>query len=604
MLRDRFYYAYRVTYPCGGPPMFLDSVVPVPDQKITRKHIRGTTYIYYLTGTKRDPSTGKPKPDWKAIGRQLPDRSNKMNPNQNYLLYFPEEELPEIRENAFHSGCQKVGAWLVIRKVIKDYGLDSLMRTIIGKDSGLFLDLAAYSIITEGNAAQYYPDYAYNHPLFTSDMKIFSDSKISDFLKSITDDQRLMFLEDWNEERNHRQNIYISYDSTNKHSDAGDVDLVEAGHPKVDTGKTIFNYSIAYDQNNAEPLLYESYMGSIVDVAELQRMVEKVEGYGYRNIGFVLDRGYFSKEHIRYMDSKGFNFVIMVKGTKDLVSSIVREKSGTFENSRRYFIREYEVYGITVNRRLYPTDARDRHFHIYYSPYKCAAERAELNRRVNKMLDWCKERQGKAVKAPEDFRRYLKLCYRNDFLSPEKKAEVKPEDNIFMGGEEDHDAIDAELQLCGYFVIITSANMTAQEALITYNSRDASENLFRADKSYLGNSVESVHFSDSTEAEIFIEFVALIIRNRIFTLLRKAMAEQHQKLNTLTVPAAIRELEKIEMIRQPTNIYILDRAATKTQKKILTACGINTNDYKDDIKELSHTLMKMNDGYSKEDRDQ
>ena len=584
--------------------MFLASVVPVPDYKITRKRIRGTTYIYYLTGTKRDPVTGKPQPDWKAIGRQLPGTPDRMNPNQNYLLYFPEEELPEARENSFHSGCQKAGAWLVIRKIIKDYGLDRMMRTIFGKDSGLFLDLVTYSIITEGNAAQYYPDYAYNHPLFTSDMKIFGDSRISDFLKSITDDQRLLFLEKWNEKKDHRQHIYISYDSTNKHSDAGDVDLVEAGHPKADTGKTIFNYSIAYDQSNAEPLLYESYMGSIVDVAELQLMVEKVEGYGYRNIGFVQERGYFSKENIRYMDSKGFDFVIMVKGMKDLVSSIVRENGGTFENSQRYFIREYEVYGITVTRRLYPSDTKDRYFHIYYDPYKCAAERAELNCKVNKMLDWCKEHQGKAVKAPEGFRRYLKLYYSHDFLRPERKDEAKPEDNIFMGGEENHEVIDAELQRCGYFVIITSASMTAQKALLACKSREASEKLFCGDKSYLGNSVERVHSSDSTEAKLFIEFVALIIRNRIFTLLRKAMAEQHQKLNTLTVPAAIRELEKIEMIRQPTNIYILDRAVTKTQKKILTACGINTNDYKDDIKELSHTLMKMNDGYSKEDRDQ
>ena len=34
--------------------------------------------------------------------------------------------------------------------------------------------------------------------------------------------------------------IYISYDSTNKNSQAGDIDLVEFGHPKDDQGKEIF----------------------------------------------------------------------------------------------------------------------------------------------------------------------------------------------------------------------------------------------------------------------------------------------------------------------------------------------------------------------------
>lgn len=67
--------------------------------------------------------------------------------------------------------------------------------------------------------------------------------------------------------------------------------MVEFGASKVDTG---------YDLNNSEPLMYEKYPGSINDVSQLQFMVEKVKGYGYRNIGFVLDRGYFSKENLRY----------------------------------------------------------------------------------------------------------------------------------------------------------------------------------------------------------------------------------------------------------------------------------------------------------------
>lgn len=53
-----------------------------------------------------------------------------------------------------------------------------MLARIIGRDSGLFLDLAAYSIISESNANQYYPDYAYNHPLFTREMKLYSDSKV------------------------------------------------------------------------------------------------------------------------------------------------------------------------------------------------------------------------------------------------------------------------------------------------------------------------------------------------------------------------------------------------------------------------------------------
>lgn len=64
----------------------------------------------------------------------------------------------------------------------------------------MFLDIAAYTIITENNAGQYYPDYAFNHPLFTDNMKVYSDSKVSSFINSITREQSIAFQDERNEE--------------------------------------------------------------------------------------------------------------------------------------------------------------------------------------------------------------------------------------------------------------------------------------------------------------------------------------------------------------------------------------------------------------------
>ena len=33
--------------------------------------------------------------------------------------------------------------------------------------------------------------------------------------------------------------------------------MVEFGHPKVDMGELVFNYAVAYDTHNQEPLFYE-----------------------------------------------------------------------------------------------------------------------------------------------------------------------------------------------------------------------------------------------------------------------------------------------------------------------------------------------------------
>jgi len=40
----------------------------------------------------------------------------------------------------------------------------------------------------------------------------------------------------------------------------------------------------------------------------------KARGWiGYKNIGFILDRGYFSKSNFEYMDSCGYSFSVMMK---------------------------------------------------------------------------------------------------------------------------------------------------------------------------------------------------------------------------------------------------------------------------------------------------
>ncbi|MGX8775074.1 MAG: IS1634 family transposase, partial [Bacillota bacterium] len=323
---------------------------------------------------------------------------------EKFRQYFPEEALPE-EEGNFRSSCIYAGAYYVIRKVIQDCGLDEKLGKILGRDAGLFLDFAAYAIMTEDNAAQYYPDYAYNHLLFTEEMRIFSDSTIGEFLQRTTRDQRIEFLNEWNTGRDHRERIYISYDSTNKNCQAGDIDMVEVGHPKEDNGKPIFNVSVAYDGSNREPLFYESYPGSIVDVSQLQYMLGKAQGYGYRHVGFILDRGYFSRENIRYMDKCGYEFVIMMKGMKALVSEVVGMVRGTFEKDRGCSIRSYRVNGTTVSRELFSSDERKRHFHVYYSERKAAAEREEFEQKIDRMAAILKEKEGEKAEFDPVFER-------------------------------------------------------------------------------------------------------------------------------------------------------------------------------------------------------
>ena len=546
-----------------GSKMYFDFRVKIPEDtgKISLNKRKDTTYVEYTYNRKYIPEKRYNVPQRTTIGKVDPSDSTMMFPNPNFVKYFPEIELPETRDRSKRSGCIRIGAYVVIKKIIEDYKLDEMMSRIIGKDSGLFLDLATYSIITENNAGQYYPEYGYNHPLFTTGMKIYSDTKVSDFITGITPDQSVGFLNEWNTSRDHREKIYISYDSTNKACQAGDIEIAEYGHPKDGKDYPIFNYSIAYDRNNREPLFYEEYPGSIVDMAQFQIMLEKAKGYGYKKAGFILDRGYFSKANIHFMDKNGYDFVIMVKGMKKLIREIILEKRGSFEDVRANSIRQYKTYGTTLEHLLFPSDTKNRYFHLYYSSSKQANEQEQLEARIDRMKRSLAKTYGKVREMDPGYKHYFDPIYYHE----------GQEDQLLQIAREKEDVIQEEIRLCGYFCVITSKKMNAKEALELYKSRDASEKLFKGDKSYLGNKALRVQTDEAVEAKIFIEFVALVIRNKIYTYLKDAVIEDDNKANYMNVPAAIRELEKIEMIRQSDGEYRIDHAVTATQKTILKA---------------------------------
>ena len=225
------------------------------------------------------------------------------------------------------------------------------------------------------------------------------------------DDQRIAFVNEWNRTRDHREKIYISYDSANKVCQAGDINLAEIGHSKDDSDKPIFNYAVAWGNGNRQPCFYEAYPGSIVDVSQLQFMLEKAEGYGYRHIGFILDRGYFSKGNIDFMDSQGYDFIIMVKGMKKLVREVVTSVLGTFEQSCSTSIRTFKVNGTTVRHQLYPSDEKERNFHIFYDEKKHMAERSKQEQDIDLIAKQLKFWEGMQVHPNGKYAKYFDLIY-------------------------------------------------------------------------------------------------------------------------------------------------------------------------------------------------
>lgn len=565
--------------------MFLKCKVTIPEVpgKLVRKNRGGQTYIEYEYERVYDPVKQYTYPKRASIGKVDPDDPTKMTPNENFLKYFPDEALPEEADRSDRSPYLNVGPYVVLQKLIRESEMKELLTAYMNDDdAGFLLDLASYSIISENNAGQYYPDYAYSHPLFTPGMRMYTDSKVSDFLQNVKPEQIVGFLNSWNKGRNKRQKIYISYDSTNKNCQAGDINLLEYGNAKVDAGLPIYNYSVAFDTTNREPLFYEQYLGSINDVSQLTCMIDKAHGFGYRNLGFILDRGYFSRKNLTYMDQMGYGFLIMIKGMKSFIRDIILENMGSFENKRSQYNDRFDVYGTTIKRPLFEGEERNRYIHIYYSDGRAYGEKQEIKQKIKRLKAYLKQYVGKECESfgPE-IQKYFYIHYEDDGRTL-KLAEEKTQ------------AIEEELSLAGYFAIVSSDNMTAKEAIERYKSRDASEKLFRADKSYLGNKSMRVGSDAALSTKIFIQFLALILRSRIYTALKDKCESMLKKPNYMTVPAALKELEKIVMIRHLDGVYRLDHAVTKTQKIILDSFELKEANVHYHAREIGKILQEAN----------
>ena len=122
-------------------------------------------------------------------------------------------------------------------------------------------------------------------------------------------------------------------------------------------------------------------------------------------------------------------------------------------------------YGVTVEKHLFSGDKHKRYFHLYFSPSKMAAERDRVEKKIAGMAATLKSLEGQKVELPKEYLNYFHCHF--------MKGKTKDEAKTFLYAEEKESVVQRELDLCGYFAIITSETMSAEQAYILYKGRDA-----------------------------------------------------------------------------------------------------------------------------------
>lgn len=531
---------------------------------------KNNQYVYLTKEVKYHKELKRSAPNRILIGKL--NEEGLLIPNDNYFDIFVDEK--DLLEPCDRSDVMIIGPSFITNELSKRSELYTLLDSIFSEKANKLLDIATYMVMSENNVMQYFEDYGYGHTLFNVDN--FTDNTISELFKEIRIKDIDTFISAWVNLYTDKE-VYISYDSTNMNNTSGNIELSEFGKAKDNDDLPQINMSLAYNQTDGVPLFYEIYPGSIVDMTECEKMVERARRYGVKDIGFIIDRGYFSKKNIRYFENNGYDYIIMAKANAQFLKEIIDEYGAVIRNGYSYYLKGHELYGMTIEKKLFDSE-KNQYVHIYYNGLEAEKEKIALNNHFSKLDEKLESLKEKKIKKKEDVE-YYKKFYKLGF----------DENGYFLNYQRKEETIRKYIDNTGIFVIITSKKMDAIEALETYRDRDCVEKVFRMDKSYLGNDVFRVHDTAKLEAKVFVSFIALILRNEIHKAIKPLYLKNKKEY---TIPKVLKDIDKLSLTKLSDEKYNQRYALTKKQKEIFKALGIPLEKYNEYVKEMKILLNK------------
>lgn len=581
---------------------YAEEIVDIP----TNVSVNKKGYVYYNADTywtnSKDMSHKYAGHTKVCIGKILVPGSDwavdpRMHPNNNYYRLFNVEKLPVA---PVRSDSISVGVITAVTELSVTYGLTEVLVNVFGEeDSCLILDLAMYMLVQESAVFQHFPHWGWNHALFSETIR--SDSYISVFEReNLTIPKINLFKTLWAQKAIGDGKVFFCYDSTNSNSQAEGVFLVEKGHAKDDPSLCQVNTDYVVRQSDGLPVTFTVFPGSINDIAEASEMIsffdkllgdrspdhEKIE------ITLVSDRGYISEENVLLMDDAGIGFLLMLRRNMGITDAMLEAHSSEIRSAANY-IEDRDQYAASYEAPLFNQDDIIRYFHIVWDPILESRHRknlynevAGMQKRIQKLIE--RKTQISEEEAKRYSRWFILDLQETGTLKVKKKGRGKGTKTVsaftICSAVKNIAAIDRDLEKCGFYILVTSAKMTARDAVLAYSKRDCVEKVFMALKSFLGMNKLGTQTDEGIHAKSLIWFVAAILHSLLFIHTEQLRLSDRK---TYTVPSTIDLLEEITADKNLTTTkYERRYKPNKKQSSIIHALGLSVENIDERIANL------------------
>lgn len=517
--------------------------VPLPQRGIIRYKKKDTVYVYHITRMYRNEK-GKPTNDRISIGK-IDDETGMLIPNRNYYEIYAGVEQYKQPEVESIKSC---GITFAIDGLLNELGLIDVMKKKFPKYADQIIALAEY-MLCEGNVMSYYEDWCdevYPH----GNIRLGSGD-ISRVFQSIDYKSRMDFFKTWIYARN--QSEYIAYDVTSISSYATGIDSLEWGYNRDKESLPQLNFAMYYGQQSMLPLYYCVYPGSVPDKTHLTYMLRDNELIGCKGTKYVLDRGFFSSDNLRFMTEAGTRFIISVPNSTSFARELIDKNRSQIVNRSECRLGKDLPYARAVIREDFGMRVKA---HIYYNPAKAAAEEEILYDEIERC-----ERALKEMTEPPS----RTLHYDRYFKINHKKGGG-------IGFIRDNEKINTIISRLGFFIIVeTDFEASSYDILMTYRRRDVVEKSFDDLKNELDMKRLHCHCDETTEGKMFIAFFALILRSCMQNKLREYLSTAG-----ISFSSVLKEMRKLKYVHTREGEKLLS-PVTKKQRDIFTALGLSAD---------------------------
>ena len=503
----------------GFAVMALDNSVkvPVPEHGAVKRRMGDKVYLYYATAVYRNEK-GQPTCDRVSIGR-FDEESEMLIPNRNYYEVYLKQSAPVT------AGFQSCGTYEAFRGICNKLGLTKLVKRYFPEHWEGMLTVAQY-MLSQGNVMYYLKDYVEGHKTALPDG--IDDAAISRMFSELREEDRMLFFREWLKTKKPKE--YVAYDVTSVSSYSKYIEDLEWGYNRDKEKLPQINMGMYYGEESGLPLYYRIYPGSISDKAHLKYMVSGNLLIDNSKTRFLMDRGFYSAENLRYLTEEGCRFIIALPGSLKYGTDLIKKHRDEIINHSEYRLGK----GLPYGKAYETTELGIRmNVHLFYDPEKAAMESEALYELVERQENDLSQME----EPPEKKLHYDKYFYIN------RSKDGK------LGYIRNFKAIDEQLAKCGFFLIAeTDFRKTTAEILELYRRRDVIEKSFDDLKNELDMKRLRCHNEETAQGKMFVAFLSLIVRSYMLKRLRPLMQQNDYPFRKILM-----ELDKIHSFSMSPN---------------------------------------------------